>query len=228
MMRLGELLVASGLLTPEQIEQALRAQVMWGGRLGTNLIELGCLDLDALSRALGTQHKLPPALAKHFDKADIELQKQLSADIAEKLLCVPLLRIGPERNIVLASTGPLDAQAVKLVADALGVEPVRLVVSVAAELRVRYHLERTYKIPRATRFLRSRGKSIPPFPSFHANPPAPPESDPDLTPPPITDSQVTVPIELLQSQPVILQPPEPEGGKVEDLDDYSLVIEEEP
>ena len=39
MARLGELLVASGLLTPERLEQALRAQIMWGARLGTNLVE---------------------------------------------------------------------------------------------------------------------------------------------------------------------------------------------
>ena len=37
-MRLGELLIATGELTAHQIEQAVRAQVMWGGRLGTNLV----------------------------------------------------------------------------------------------------------------------------------------------------------------------------------------------
>ena len=34
MARLGELLVAARLLTTDQIERALRAQVMWGGRIG--------------------------------------------------------------------------------------------------------------------------------------------------------------------------------------------------
>jgi hypothetical protein len=43
-------------------------------RLGTNLIELGYLDLDALSTALGRQHRMPAALARHFDKSDPELQ----------------------------------------------------------------------------------------------------------------------------------------------------------
>jgi class I fructose-bisphosphate aldolase len=41
MARLGELLVAARLLDQDKIERALRAQVLWGGRLGTNLIELG-------------------------------------------------------------------------------------------------------------------------------------------------------------------------------------------
>src|SRR6266480_2000888 len=93
MARLGELLVVTKLLTPEQIDQALRAQVMWGGRLGTNLIELGYIDLDALSQALARQHKLPAALARHFEKADTELQKKLSPAFAEQFTTVPLMRV---------------------------------------------------------------------------------------------------------------------------------------
>src|SRR6195256_4523427 len=101
MARLGEHLVAAGLLTPEQVEQALRAQVMWGGRLGTNLVELHFLELDALSKALGPQHHRPAVLARHFEKADPELQRLLSADFAERFSCVPVLRMGPERHIVI-------------------------------------------------------------------------------------------------------------------------------
>ena len=58
MARLGELLVAAGLLTTDQVDRALRAQVMWGARLGTNLIELGFIDLDTLSTVLAQQHSL--------------------------------------------------------------------------------------------------------------------------------------------------------------------------
>jgi hypothetical protein len=35
-MRLGELLIEEGKVTPEQIAEGLRAQVIYGGRLGTN------------------------------------------------------------------------------------------------------------------------------------------------------------------------------------------------
>ena len=94
MPRLGELLVAAGLLTADQVEQALRAQVLWGGRLGTNLVELHHLELDPLSQVLGRQHHLPAALARHFEKADAELQHRLSPEIAERFSCVPLVRMG--------------------------------------------------------------------------------------------------------------------------------------
>src|SRR5258705_9050049 len=132
MARLGELLVAAGLLTVEQVEQALRAQVMWGGRLGTNLIELGYLDLDALSKALGRQHRLPPALARHFDKADRALQQKLSPDVAEKLSCVPLRRLGCLKMIAIATVAPLAPREHAIVAGELGVEPNEMIASVAA------------------------------------------------------------------------------------------------
>lgn len=167
MPRLGELLVAAKVLTVEQVEQALRAQVMWGGRLGTNLIELGYLDLDALSKAVARQHHQPAALARHFDKADPELQRMLSADVAERYSCVPLARAGQGKQLIaFASMAPLDAKGLAIVADELGVGVEQLLPSIAAELRIRYHLERVYEIPRGTRFLRSKGKTVPPFPQF--------------------------------------------------------------
>jgi hypothetical protein len=170
MPRLGELLVAAGLLTAEQVERALRAQVMWGGRLGTNLVELHFLELDALSTALGRQHHLPAVLARHFQKADPELQRQLSADFAERFSCVPVLRMGPERHVVIASLAPLLPRQLAIIGDELAVDVDRLVSAIAPELRIRYQLERVYNIRRAARFLRARGGSIPPFPDFQVVP----------------------------------------------------------
>lgn len=179
--RLGELLVAAGLLTVEQVEQALRAQVMWGGRLGTNIVELHYLELDPLSKVLARQHQLPAALARHFEKADPELQHRLSADFAERFSCVPLLCMGPEQHVVIASLAPLGPRQLAIIADELCVDIKRLIPAIAAELRIRYQLERVYHIRRAARFLRARGKSIPPFPAFQVLP-VPAEAEPE--PPP--------------------------------------------
>lgn len=167
MARLGELLVAAGLLTVEQVEQALRAQVLWGGRLGTNLVELGFLDLDALATRLAQQRGLPAAFARHFDKADPELQQRLSPALAERHSCVPLLRVGEQREqVAITSIEPLGPRARARIADELMIDPAAIVNAIAPELRIRYHLERVYRIPRDARFLRARGKTIPPFPQF--------------------------------------------------------------
>src|SRR5690242_6060859 len=137
MARLGELLLVAKLLTPGQVAQALRAQVVWDGRVGTNLIELGFIDLDALSRALGRQHYLPAALALHFDKADPELQQRLAPELAEKWSIVPLLRVGPEAKIAIAAMDPIDRPRREAIAKALGIERRQLVVSIAAEQRMK-------------------------------------------------------------------------------------------
>src|SRR5205085_1617849 len=100
MARLGEMLIEDGLLVKEQVAEALRAQVMWGGRLGTNLVELGYIGLDELTRALGRLHGLPAALKSHFARAEPDLQRRLSSRLAEKYACVPLVRAG--KRIVVA------------------------------------------------------------------------------------------------------------------------------
>jgi hypothetical protein len=202
MARLGELLVSAGLLTPEQLEQALRAQIMWGARLGTNLVELGFIDLDALSSALAQQHRLPAALARHFENVDMELQRRLSPQLAEMYACLPLTRVGPKRQIVIATSSPLTKKALARIADDLEVDPFSLIPSIAAELRIRYQLERVYNIFRSARFVRSPGKTIPPFPQFIIDD-ADPESDPDILLEPllmgatpvaiVAESDVTVP-----------------------------------
>lgn len=214
MARLGELLVATKLLTPEQLEQALRAQVMWGGRLGTNIIELGFLDLDQLSDALGRQLGMPAALARHFDMTNVALQRKLSPEFADRYIAVPLMKVSSGR-IVVASIGKIEPRGVAILADELEATPADIVISVAAELRIRYHLERAFGIPRGARFLRSRGKTIPPFPAFVTE---------ELN---FEDSQVSTPLPIAQReeleqaheqaiaeealQPIELEPdPEPE------------------
>ncbi|WP_223645613.1 general secretion pathway protein GspE [Corallococcus sp. EGB] len=55
-MRLGEMLVKDGLVSAAGLEEALESQVVHGGRLGTNLVELGLLSEQDLAKALGRLH----------------------------------------------------------------------------------------------------------------------------------------------------------------------------
>lgn len=168
--RLGELLVATGQLTAEQVEQALRTQIIWGGRLGSVLVELNMIDLDALTRALASQLQMPAALAQHFEHALPELQARLPAEIAGLWLCIPITRLpGDEGRIAIAVAGPLAEAAQLEISNHLGVTPDQLMIGVAAEMRIRYHLERAYGIVRDQRYLRSRAgrRTDPPTPALH-------------------------------------------------------------
>lgn len=162
MTRLGELLMDAGLLSGEQLAAGLRAQVKYGGRLGTNLLEIGAIDLDTIARALGTQHAMPAALAKHFDEVDPELQDRLPAELATRFECLPLRHVfGSKHGVVLAASAPLSSQQLALIAEELLVPSEQLITAIAAEIRIKYFLERVYRVARPPRFLRVRG-SIPP------------------------------------------------------------------
>lgn len=64
MARLGEMLLKEKLLTSAQLEEALEGQVVYGGRVGTNLVELGFLAEKELARVLGKQHQVPYAMGE--------------------------------------------------------------------------------------------------------------------------------------------------------------------
>ena len=184
-MRIGEVLVEAGLLTEEQVQQVLRAQVMWGGRFGTNAIELGfIMELDVLAAAIGRQHHLPAALLEHFRAADTELQAMLSTELAAQYACIPLRRVGAER-VVIASIAPLGGKARALVADQLGISYKGLIQAVAPELRIHWQLELVYGIPREVRFLRARKRSA--VPAFDATTVVDVEEEVDVAPAMVED-----------------------------------------
>lgn len=172
MRRLGEHLVQAGLIKREQLAEALRAQVVWGARIGTNLVELGHLEIDDLSRTLGRQLKMPSALESHFDRADPAFQKKLPKDVAMHLKCVPLVLAN--QYAVIAILKPLATVEMDVIATHLGVDMDKLVPSVAAELRIHYQLEKVYGIPRDQRFIRAAGTRSEDSQVFQLAPPVDP------------------------------------------------------
>lgn len=165
MMKLGDLLVRLGKITAAERDEALRAQVLYGGRFGTNVIEITSVDLDDVAQALGRQHQMPVAVQAHFEQGDEALQARLSRYLAARWECVPLARLADDSGrTAIAVCEPLPGHALGEIAAALGTRAEHLVVGVAAELRIRYHLERIYGIDREPRFLRVRGGKLPEIP----------------------------------------------------------------
>jgi hypothetical protein len=59
--RIGDLLVMNGMITVEQLRDALRVQSQKGGKLGSILVELGHITAKSLLEFLGKQHNVPGA-----------------------------------------------------------------------------------------------------------------------------------------------------------------------
>jgi len=144
--RLGTLLVRARRLKPEQLEEALKRQTEKGGRLGTNLVEIGALDLDLLGAALASQRQVPSASALEFETTPPAVLSLLPAALAAKFVAFPL-RVG-QGAIVLAMATPWDTDAVRALGDAMH---RTVVAKIAPELRILEYLEKRYRLPRPRR-----------------------------------------------------------------------------
>ena len=128
--RLGEMLVARRLVSPEQVQAALASQKVNGGRLGLNLMKLGFASEDDVSAVLSRQYGVPSITLSRFD-IDARAIEALSGDLARAHQIVPVDRSGAV--LVVAATDPANASALEEVAAATGCA-VKPVVASEAEM----------------------------------------------------------------------------------------------
>ena len=152
-MKLGTLLLRNAAIGLSQLEAALRNQVLYGGRLGTNLVELGFIDLELLSTYLAELSGFAVATPALLDDADKTLLDKLGSDDAHRLRAVPLGYLGDGKDTVaVALVDPTDRQALAHLEARLAAKVTPYVVP---ELRALYYLERHFGTPRRARFIRS-------------------------------------------------------------------------
>jgi Type II secretion system (T2SS), protein E, N-terminal domain len=143
-MKLGEILVQLGQITPDQLDAGLGAQKLTGGKLGTNLVELGFIGTDQLSLALSRQMGVPAALERHFTRADPAVVAMLTPSLAKRYMAVPLASArNGVKQIAAAMAAPLDVLTVDDLSFALGarVEPL-----VASEIVIVHNIKRLYGV----------------------------------------------------------------------------------
>ena len=110
-MRIGEILIREGHLTQDGLEEALDWQVLYGGRLGTNLLELKLVEEEPVARALARQHgcevawgelqpeiEVVPLLPKHVAERD----EMVAWKLEKRRLKVLCTEIHPEKMDQLA------------------------------------------------------------------------------------------------------------------------------
>lgn len=152
-MKLGTLLLRNAAIGLSQLEGALRNQVLYGGRLGTNLVELGFIDLEMLSSYLAELSGYPMATPTLLDEADPELLDRIGSDEAHRQRAIPLAYLGEAKDAVaVAMVDPTDREAIDHLSTHLG---AKITPYVVPELRALYYLERLFGTPRRARFIRS-------------------------------------------------------------------------
>jgi len=151
--KLGTLLLRNAAIGLAQLEAALRNQVLYGGRLGTNLVELGFIDLELLSSYLSDLTGFPIATPTLLDSVDAALVDKLGADDAHRLRAVPLGYLGDgQEEVAVAMVDPTDDEALAVLAARFD---AKITPYVVPELRALYYLERHFGLPRRARFIRT-------------------------------------------------------------------------
>jgi hypothetical protein len=147
-MKLGEMLVRDGRITPAQLQVALAHQARSGGRIGSILVELGFLDAETLTVYLGLELGMPIATGATLERCKRSAVRLLTPHQAARFRCVPIVIQG--QTLILAIEDPLDMQTLDALHNITG---YRILPRVAPEIRLHYYLERFYGVPRPPRLV---------------------------------------------------------------------------
>ncbi|PLY11697.1 MAG: general secretion pathway protein GspE [Desulfuromonas sp.] len=148
--KLGDMLVIEGLITPEELEEALRYQVIYGGKLGTNLIEMGLVDEGDISLALSRKLGVPYVDTEQLMSLPSGTLKLIPQELVEKYQVIPL-RLD-KNKLSLVMLNPVDLAAIDDIAFRTGfvIRPL-----VAPEVRMVMALEKFYGMKRELRYIQA-------------------------------------------------------------------------
>lgn len=147
-MKLGEALVKEGFITKQQLNQALERQVVFGGRIGTNLIELKFISEEELTRFLGRFFNITPVTQEMVASISPDVIESLSPEIVNKYKVIPFKK---DRNrLHTAMLNPRDIKEIDEIRFVTGFDIIPYVIT---ELRLLYCLEKYYGIKRDVRYV---------------------------------------------------------------------------
>jgi type IV pilus assembly protein PilB len=128
--RLGELLMAAGVLREEQIPEVMQRRQP-GERFGAAVLRLGLADEEAIADAVATQLRLP-RVDVTYERPAAEVLDRVPSRLAERHELLPLRMEGDA--LVIATDDPSDVVALDDVRMAAGVRAVRPVVTTTSAL----------------------------------------------------------------------------------------------
>ena len=147
-MKLGELLVKEGLITREHLRLALERQVIFGGRIGTNIVELGILTEDEFTKFLSRYLKIQVVESSQLVSIDEEIIACINKEMAEKYKAIPFKK---EKNRLHVAM--LDPKDINLLDEFRFASGYDIIPYAASELRILYALEKYYGVKRDLRYI---------------------------------------------------------------------------
>ncbi|HEX4604195.1 MAG TPA: type IV-A pilus assembly ATPase PilB [Candidatus Angelobacter sp.] len=138
--RLGDLLVREKIITPDQLDKALKAQRDSGpnSRLGSTLVHLGFVSDEEVTNFLSRQYGVPAINLQYFE-IDSSVVKLIPEETAKRYQILPLSRVGA--SLTIAMVDPTNVFAMDDIKFMTGfnIEPV-----VASESAIMDAIDKAY------------------------------------------------------------------------------------
>jgi len=144
--KIGELLLERGLVTPLQLDKALKTQLILGGHLGTCLIELGYVDEGEFGRNLAELHGLRYATPEALQQLAPQIVRIFSWKMAEKYQAIPIKL--EDKTLHLAVIDPRNLGRLSALTG------YKIVPWIAPEFRVYEAMETYYDVQRRPRYIK--------------------------------------------------------------------------
>jgi len=142
-----QFLLQNDLASMQELEEASQATVLYGGRVGTALIELGLLTPEQLDSALANHHGLPEIPREWLERPDAGARAALHLDLIKRHRAFPL-------NFEKRSlhVGMVDPQNEAVLDDLAFASGCLIVPYALAEFRFVQLMQRVYGIAPSNRF----------------------------------------------------------------------------
>ena len=135
--RLGDQLVRDGLITQEQLTDALSRQKTSGGRIGAALLDIGAISSAALVQTLAEKLGVKGCVLRH-GLIDPEVARCIPKEEAEQLKVLPLFRVRDEMTVAMVEPQSLPVQDRLRKLTGCSIRPVLVVEENLAEYQRKY------------------------------------------------------------------------------------------
>jgi len=108
--QLGELLMERGLISKQQLDEALALQKDKGGLIGEILVELGFAKEEDIAKTLTAQYGFPYLPLSNYE-VDSQIINIIPGRVARQYLLIPIDKIG--ENLTIAMSNPLNTHAIE-------------------------------------------------------------------------------------------------------------------
>ncbi len=180
--RLGDMLVKAGLVTEQQVESALEAQGKSGRKLGEELVATGILDEVQLTQVLSNQFSLPWVSLNRIEFSR-ELLNLIPAELADQHGVIPVYVRSVRRagnTLFVAMVDPTSDDVLAQLEELTGM-PVRPMVAPPADIRNAVRVYYFGAKPKSAPPRRAqRTEPPPPEASLAKEPSAPPSEKPRM------------------------------------------------